>query len=74
MTNEELIKNLEEYDKEVNRLFKENKKLKEIINKAIEYVSLFWEESDIAIYDSEDDTYLEDNNAISKLLNILKGE
>jgi len=32
MTNEELIKNLEKYDIEVNKLFQENKKLKEIIN------------------------------------------
>lgn len=31
MTKEELIKTLEEYDKEVNRLFKENKKLKSIL-------------------------------------------
>lgn len=31
MTNEELIKNLEEYDKEVNKLFQENKKLKSLI-------------------------------------------
>lgn len=33
MTKEELIKTLEEYDKEVNRLFKENKKLKSILKK-----------------------------------------
>ena len=32
MSNEELIKKLEEYDIEVNKLFQENKKLKEIIN------------------------------------------
>lgn len=38
MTKEELIKTLEEYDKEVNRLFKENKKLKKNIDKAIEYI------------------------------------
>ena len=31
MAKEELIKTLEEYDKEVNRLFKENKKLKSIL-------------------------------------------
>lgn len=31
MTKEELIKTLEEYDKEVNRLYKENKKLKSLI-------------------------------------------
>ena len=38
MTKEELIKTLEEYDKEVNRLFKENKKLKSRINKALKYI------------------------------------
>lgn len=31
MTKEELIKTLEEYDKEVNKLFQENKKLKSIL-------------------------------------------
>lgn len=36
MTKEELIKTLEEYDKEVNRLYKENKQLKKNIDKAIE--------------------------------------
>jgi hypothetical protein len=32
MSNEELIKNLEKYDKEVNKLFQENKSLKKIIS------------------------------------------
>ena len=37
MTKEELIKTLEEYDKEVNRLFKENKKLKSIFKEIRKY-------------------------------------
>lgn len=40
MTKEELIKTLEEYDKEVNRLYKENKQLKENINKALRHIGL----------------------------------
>ena len=32
MSKEELIKNLEKYDKEVNKLFQENKSLKKIIS------------------------------------------
>lgn len=38
MTKEELIKNLEKYDIEVNKLFKENKELKSRINKSIDLV------------------------------------
>lgn len=38
MTNEELIKKLEEYDIEVNKLFQENEKLKSRIDKAREYI------------------------------------
>ena len=38
MSNEELIKTLEEYDKEVNKLFHENKKLKKIINEFEKYL------------------------------------
>ena len=36
MNKEKLIKTLEKYDKEVNRLYKENKQLKKNIDKAIE--------------------------------------
>lgn len=38
MTNEELIKNLEKYDIEVNRLFKENKELKEEKKSVIDFI------------------------------------
>ena len=70
MTNEELIKKLEEYDIEVNKLFQENKKLKSRINKAIEYIR-----SQYTITD--DDLYLalySSDGTLDKLEKKLKGE
>ena len=37
MTEKELYNQLEEYDKEVNRLYKENKQLKKNIDKSIKF-------------------------------------
>jgi DNA repair ATPase RecN len=62
MTNEELKKLIEKYDKEVNRLFKENKELKSKIDKAIEYINNYMPNYDFDHYNLE------------KLLKILKGE
>lgn len=41
MTEKELYNQLEEYDKEIIKLAKENKKLKLIINKTIEYIQSY---------------------------------
>lgn len=70
MTKEELIKKLEEYDIEVNKLFKENKELKSRIDKAIEYIESYnlpknlgkLSEAPISV------------NELKELLKILKGE
>lgn len=70
MSEKEYFKTLEEYDKEVNKLFQENKKLKSRIDKAIEYIR-----SEYTITD--DDLYLalySSDGTLDKLEKILKGE
>lgn len=42
MTNEELIKKLEEYDIEVNKLFQENKKLQQRISELKDLIVLLY--------------------------------
>lgn len=67
MSEKEYFKKIEEYDKEVNRLFQENKKLKSRIDKAIEYIngSCFLLKSGNYI-----DLYKDD---VVELIKILKG-
>ena len=62
MSEKEYFKTLEEYDKEVNKLFQENKKLKSKLDKAIEYINNYMPNYDFDHYNLE------------KLLKILKGE
>ncbi len=62
MTNEELKNLIEKYDKEVNKLFQENKKLKSKIDKAIKYINTYMPNYDFDHY----------NLAI--ILKMLKGE
>ena len=62
MSEKEYFKTLEEYDKEVNKLFQENKKLKSKLDKAIEYINNYMPNYDFGHYNLE------------KLLKILKGE
>ena len=69
MTNEELIKTLEEYDKEDNRLYKENKQLKENIDKSIKLTE--------ELYKMTKEQDSDNVNLIDRLENILetlKGE
>lgn len=68
MTNEELKKLIEKYDKEVNKLFQENKKLKSKIDKAIEYIEQDYDKNqEIIEYCNFEDFY-------KRLSKILKGE
>lgn len=73
MTENELYNQLEEYDKEVNKLFKENKELKSRIDKAIEYI-----EKSINNPQPFYEYIIGDENGnvqnLDKLLKILKGE
>ena len=63
MSEKEYFKQLEKYDKEVNRLFKENKELKSRIDKAIEYIN-----------DDLKDYQTISSGSANDLLKILKGE
>jgi len=63
MSEKELYNQLEKYDKEVNRLFKENKELKSRIDKAIEYIN-----------DDLKDYQTISSGSANDLLKILKGE
>lgn len=61
MTNEELKNLIEKYDKETNKLFKENKELKSKLDKAIKLLK---------------EDYFEDGsgNNVEEVIKILKGE
>ena len=69
MTEKELYNQLEEYDKEVNRLYKENKQLKKNIDKSIKFTE--------ELYNMTKEQDSDNVNLIDRLeiiLKTLKGE
>lgn len=64
MTEKELYNQLEEYDKEVNRLYKENKQLKKNIDKSIKLTE--------ELYKMTKEQDSDNVNLIDRLENILK--
>lgn len=70
MTEKELYNQLEKYDKEVNKLFKENKELKSRIDKAIEYIESYNLPKDLGKLSEAPISV----NELKELLKILKGE
>ena len=63
MSNEELIKSLEKYDIEVNRLFKENKELKKQKKSVIDFIEY-----------SLNNPFADERNILYLVLRKLKGE
>ena len=69
MTEKELYNQLEEYDKEVNRLYKENKQLKKKIDKSIKFTAELYK---MAKEQDSDNVNLIDRLEI--ILKTIKGE